>query len=99
MSSTEYRYIIAEVIDAPDETNRHPRIRAKPLPGQWASPDCRIDCPAELRDASNVGQLYKFLAKFKYTDRASQLYTSYRWEPERVSREAAEAFIAASQWQ
>jgi hypothetical protein len=92
--SAGYRYIIAEVINASHENSRH-KIRARPLPGQWASPACRIECPLHIRRADNVGQLYKFWAKFKNTDTAIQLYTSYYWSPEPVNPEEAEAFIAA----
>lgn len=89
----DYRYIIAEVIDAPHENSRH-KIRARPVPGQWASADCRIECPLDIRKPENIGQLYKFWAKFKNTYAATQLYTSYHWRPELVTAEEAAAFIA-----
>jgi hypothetical protein len=93
----EYRYIVAEVIAAPHENSRH-KIRARPLPGQWASPEYRIECPLDIRKPKNVGHLYRFWAKFKDTSAAPQLYTSYKWKPERISVDEAEAFIEAGQW-
>src|SRR5258706_12004497 len=96
-SSSEYRYIVVEVIDAPHENSRH-KIRARPLPGQWASPEYRIECPLDIRKAHNVGLLYKFWAKFKDTYAAPQLYTSYHWNPEPITPGEAKIFIAAKQW-
>lgn len=93
----EYRFIVAEIISAPCENSRH-KIRAQPLPDQWASPDYRIECPLEIRKKENIGQLYKFWAKFKSTSNSTHLYTSYKWSPEKVSPEQATAFIKAKEW-
>ena len=90
----EYRQIIAEIIYAPHENSRH-KIRARPLAGQWAGPQYRIECSLDIRHKRNVGELYKFWAKFKDTYTATQLFTSHHWSPERVTIEQAEAFIAA----
>ena len=92
-----YQYIVAEIIDSPDENSRH-KIRAKPLPGQWAGPELRIECPTRIRYKSNIGQLYKFRAKFKATTTATQLYTYYGWPPILMTHEQAQAFIAAKKW-
>lgn len=91
---SEYRYIIAEVIHAPHENSRH-KVRVRPLPGQWAGLEYRIECPLDIR---HVGKLYKLWAKFKDTSTAPQLYSSYHWKPERVTLEEAEAFIEAKCW-
>lgn len=96
-SDGEYRYIIVEVFSAPYENSRH-KIRARPIPGQWAGPEIRIECPTSIRHAQNIGELYRMLAKFKDTLAADQLYTSYHWAPKLVSRAEAEAFIAAKNW-
>lgn len=93
----EYRYIIVEVFAAPNENSRH-KIRARPIPGQWAGPEIRIECPTSIRYPENVGELYRMLAKFKDTSTADQLYTSYHWAPKRVTRAEAEALIAAKDW-
>ena len=96
VSTAEYRYIVAEIIDAPYENSRH-KIRARPLPGQWAGPEYRIECPLSIRKAQNIGQLYKFWAKFK-APAGNQLFTSYHWTPEQVSSDQAKKFIEAKQW-
>jgi len=97
VNTGEYRYIVVEVIAAPYESSRH-KIRARPLPGQWASPAYRIECPLDIRKPENVGQFYRLWAKFKDTGTAPQLYTSYKWAPERVSADEAKAFIEAKNW-
>jgi hypothetical protein len=94
----EYLYIVAEIFDAPHEKSRH-KIRARPLPGQWASPEYRIECSLDIRQLHNIGQFYKFKAKFKNTNTAPQLYASHYLQPELITSEAASAFIAAAQWQ
>jgi hypothetical protein len=91
--AAKYRYIVCEVFDAPYENSRH-RIRARPLPGQWAGPEYRIECPLSIRNRENIGELYKFWAKFK-APKGIQLFTSYHWQPERVSPKEAQAFISA----
>ena len=95
---SDYRYIVCEVFDAPHENSRH-KIRAKPLPGQWAGPQYRIECPLSIRNPHNVGEFYKFVAKFKSTGAAAQLYTSYHWRPHLISPEEAAAFIRAKDWE
>ena len=50
------------------------------------------------RNTHNVGELYKFCAKFKDTLMAPQLYTPYHWKPKRVTLEEAEEFIEAKHW-
>ena len=97
MPASEYRYIIAEVIYAPHEKSER-SIRARPLPKQWAGPEYRIECPTEIRKMKNVGELYKFYAKFKDTFRAPHLYTSYHWLPTRVTPAQARTFIAKKGW-
>lgn len=94
--TAEYRHIICEVFHAPYENSRH-NIRARPLPGQWAGPEYRLECPLNFRNRENIGELYKFWAKFK-APTGIQLFTSYHWTPERVSLLEAQAFIAARQW-
>lgn len=91
-----YRYIVAELFSASREKSRH-KIRARPLSGQWASSDYRIECPLGIRKVENVGQLFKFKAKFK-EPAGIQLFTSYHWKPEPVTQNQANAFIAAKQW-
>lgn len=93
----EYRCIIVEVISAPHENSRH-KIRARPLPGQWASTDLRMECPTSIRKPHNIGQLYKVCAKIKETEMAPQLYTSYHWKPELVTPEEAARFVEARNW-
>jgi hypothetical protein len=90
-----YRYIVCEILEAPTENSRH-KIRAKPLAGQCAGPEYRIECPLGIRNHENVGEYYRFIARFKDTYAAPQLYTSYHLAgaPTVLShyvREAAEA--------
>jgi hypothetical protein len=95
-SAHAYRYIVCVIFDAPNENSRH-KIRAKPLPGQWAGPEYRIECPLNIREPENIGELYKFWAKFKEPD-AKQLYTSHWWVPEKLTQEQAQKFIAEKSW-
>jgi hypothetical protein len=92
-----YRYIVAEIINAPGENSRH-KIRARPLPGQWAGPEYRIECPTNIRKSENIGQFYRFYAKFKDTSTAAQLYTYHGWAPKRMTFDEAQAFIDARIW-
>jgi len=92
-----YRNIIVEVISAAHENSRH-KIRARPLQGQWASIDLRMECPTSIRKPHNIGQLYKVSAKLKETKTAPQLYTPYHWKPELVTREEAAKFIGSRNW-
>jgi len=92
-----YRHIVAEIISSPYENSRH-KVRARPLPGQWAGPEFRIECPTDIRHNENIGQIYKFWAKFKDTTTATQLYTYYGWSPKKMTPEQARAFIEAGNW-
>ena len=92
MNDAEYRYVIIEVIDAPLEASRH-RIRAKPLAGQGYDEDIRMECPTSIRHEENIDSLYKVWTKLKDTSQKPQLFTSYHWEPEPITRKAAKAFI------
>ncbi|WP_171165075.1 hypothetical protein [Usitatibacter palustris] len=93
----EYRYIIVELFDGAHEGSRN-RIRARPLPDQWASPGIRVECPSSFRIQQNIGRLYKLWAKFKSTDTAPQLYTNRDWIPIPVTAEEARRFIEAGEW-
>ena len=92
-----YRYVIVEVISAPYENSRR-KIRARPLPGQWASTALRMECPTSIRKPHNIGQLYKVRAKLKDTTTAPQLFTSYHWTPDLVTAEEAAQFIKIKNW-
>ena len=92
MDDTEYRDVIIEVISAPSEASRH-NIRARPLAGQGYDEDIRVECPTSIRHKENINELYKIWAKIKDTSQKHQLYTSYRWEPEPITRKDAKAFI------
>lgn len=94
----DYRYIVCEIFEAPNENSRH-KIRARPLAGQWAGPMYRIECPLGIRTPDNVGECYRFVAKFKDTLAAPQLYTSYRWPPVKVTPLEAFRFLAAQNWE
>ena len=97
MSVGTYRYIVVEVISAPSENSRH-KVRARPLPGQWAGPELRLECPTSMRGPENVGRLFKVWAKIKDTETAQQLYTSYKWTPSPISQKDARKFIKAKDW-
>lgn len=94
----DYRYIVCEIFEAPSENSRH-KIRARPLAGQWAGPEYRIECPLNIRNPENVGEYYRFVAKFKDTYAAAQLYTSYHWPPVKISPLEAFAFLSAKNWE
>ncbi len=94
---TEYRYIIVELFDGTRENSRH-KIRARPLPNQWASPAVRVEFPSGFRIRQNIEQLYKIRAKFKNTKLAPQLFTYRDWEPILINVEEARLFIEAKQW-
>jgi len=97
MNNSDYRYVIIEVIAAPFEASRH-KIRAKPLANQGYDDDMRMECPTSIRKEANIGSLYKVWAKVKDTDLKPQLFTSYHWAPEPISRKEATAFIKARRW-
>lgn len=96
MNDREYRYVVIEVISAPYEASSR-KIRARPLSGQGYDENMRMECPTSIRHSENIGTLYKVRAKIKETNQKQQLYTSYHWVPEPISRRAATAFIKAKQ--
>jgi hypothetical protein len=52
----DYQYILCEIFEAPLENSRH-KIRAKPLAGQWAGSEYRIECPLSIRNDEQRGRI------------------------------------------
>lgn len=90
-----YRHFFIETVPYYGGGSRH-NVRARPLPGQGVDTSVFVECCSAMRTSHPVGSVFRITGKL--TDREGGtpfLYTSYRWAYTVVSRETAEAEIAA----
>jgi hypothetical protein len=93
-----YRYVLIKTYEAVGEPSKN-AIRARVLAGQGLPETLHVECSTKMRQSQPPGTIFKIWARLKMSEeRNAPLYTSWQWDYEVMTEQAAARFLKAKKW-